>query len=267
MTDNLTPYAPPDDDGFNSPTGGGRLIKGIRISWNQEWTDADGCAPPSEMLAIAIKEVLQRWQDGNPTVIATLPLPDPDVLNEAIPVNEWEIGLDNKPTPPWAHNVVVYYIDPKGGGTYTYISPTVGGHIAVDQLHEAVKTKRFLEGAQVVPLVRLSDKPMKTRFGMKSRPHFEIVDWRSPGNGAALPPAPPPLQLQSGAAPASEPAAPEPAAAAAPAPAAEAQPPRGTRGKITVTSGRKKNLEWAVFDAVEARRPDLKPDPSDDIPF
>jgi hypothetical protein len=185
-------------------------------------------------------------------------LPDPEVLNSEIPVSEWEIGLDGQPSKPWVHNVIVYCIDPVGGGTYTYISGTIGAHIAVDQLHERVTTKRMLAGAQVMPLVRLSDRPMKTRYGLKSRPHFEIIDWKMPGNGAALPPAPPPPQLQSGAAPAAEPA---PAAPAAPA---EAQPSSVPRGKQTVTSG-KKSLKGAVFDELENRRPDLKPVFDDDL--
>ena len=40
---------------------------------------------------------------------------------------------------------------------------------------------RALRGAKVVPVVRLTHRPMKTFVGMKHRPEFEIVDWRKLG--------------------------------------------------------------------------------------
>ena len=265
----MTPH--PGDEGPGGSHRSGRLIRGIRISWNQEWQDQDGCAPPLEMLIPATKEVLQKWKDGKPEVIDALPLPDPDLLNSAIPASEWEIGLSGTPTPPWQHTVVAYGIDPIGAGTYTYVSATVGGHIAIDQLNDAIDTMKMLRGEQVMPLVRLTDRPMKTKFGLKSRPHFQIVDWRTRGNGAALPPSPPPLQLSSEAAPTaaskSEPAAATPSAHV---PVAETPPPpKGrTPGKTTVTSGKPAGKSKIQVD-LENRRPDLKPvfdDNLDDLP-
>jgi hypothetical protein len=38
---------------------------------------------------------------------------------------------------------------------------------------------RKLRGEHVVPVVELSAKPMKTQFGTKQRPHFNITDWRN----------------------------------------------------------------------------------------
>jgi hypothetical protein len=267
----------PDDDGFGGSHRSGRLIRGLRIGWNLEWTDQDGCAPPSELLIPSLRRILQKWKDGKAEVIDTFPLPDPDLLNSAIPVCEWEIGLDGKPTPPWQHTVVAYGVDDKGGGTYTYVSATVGAHIAIDQLDEAVETKRMLAGGQVVPKVRLSDKPMRTKFGMKSRPHFEIVDWWTPPGGVGALRATPPLLLPNEVA---APATAEPVRATAePAPAqpapvehvpvAETQPPAGRkRGTIEITTG--KSAKSKIRLDVEARRPDLKQtldDGLDSLPF
>jgi hypothetical protein len=42
--------------------------------------------------------------------------------------------------------------------------------------------------------VELSAKPMKTKFGMKQRPHFKIIDWRDLSGepqAAITPPTPP----------------------------------------------------------------------------
>ena len=75
------------------------------------------------------------------------------------------------------------------GGTFTYLNSTFGARIAVEQLKEKVITMRALRGAKVVPVVRLTHRPMKTFVGMKHRPEFEIVDWRQlggDGGGNAL---------------------------------------------------------------------------------
>ena len=98
-----------------------------------------------------------------------------------MPASEWEPGLDGKPKPPWVHQYIAYLIDPASGGTFTYLNSTVGARIAIDQLKEKVITMRALRGARVVPVVRLTHRPMKTFVGMKHRPEFEIVDWRKLG--------------------------------------------------------------------------------------
>jgi hypothetical protein len=85
----ITPNNPSDGDGFGGSHRSGRLIRGIRIGWNQGWADADGCDPPAELLVPSIKRVLQKWKDGKPDVIDTFPLPDPELLNDAIPQSEW----------------------------------------------------------------------------------------------------------------------------------------------------------------------------------
>ena len=51
---------------------------------------------------------------------------------------------------------------------------------------------RALRGANVVPVVELSAKPMKTKFGMKQRPHFKIIDWRELGASQVASATPPP---------------------------------------------------------------------------
>jgi hypothetical protein len=49
---------------------------------------------------------------------------------------------------------------------------------------------RRLRGQNVVAVVTLSDKTMKTKFGSRQRPHFVVVRWLELGGGdatAALP--------------------------------------------------------------------------------
>jgi len=105
------------------------------------------------MLVAGMKEVLQRWQGGLPGVIDETPLPDPDLLNSAIPVEEWELDMNKQPSPPWKRTYVVYLTDPIGAGTYTFITATVGGRMAFEALEEAIETKKMLVGGGVLPLV------------------------------------------------------------------------------------------------------------------
>ena len=185
----VTRYHNDDDDGYSGSLTSGRLIKGQLLRWNETngWNDRDGLRPPEIMLAIALSEVLQCWKGKKPVeTITEKPLPNVNDLNEAVPKAEWEPGLDGTPKPPWQHQVIVYLIDPTSGGFFTYLNSTIGARIAVDQLREKVITMRALRGARVVPVVRLAHRPMKTAFGMKHRPEFEVIDWKQWGGDGAI---------------------------------------------------------------------------------
>ena len=129
------------------------------------------------------------WKDDRPTDITVKPLPDPAELNAAIPESEWEKDRDGKPRPPWAHHVAIYLVNPDTATKYVYCSATTGAHIAFEQLRENVATMRMLRNARVMPLVKLTSRPMKTKYKMSERPHFEIIGWHAPGgDGDALTP-------------------------------------------------------------------------------
>jgi hypothetical protein len=89
-----------------------------------------------------------------------------------------------------------------------------------------------------LPLVRLEDTTFRTRYGVKNRPHFAIVDWVFPGGARESAPAPEPAKLAIAAVP------PAPATATPPAP----------RGRATITSDKAKAVASGV-------------NPLDDIPF
>ena len=125
------------------------------------------------MFVIGYTTALQRWKDNKPETITEHPLPDPKQLNAAIPVTEWEIGLDGKPRPPWKLVYVIYMIDLKTGAIFTYANSTYGAKLAYEHLEEQIGVMRMLRGEHVLPIVRLEKRPMKTQFGMKSRPHLQ----------------------------------------------------------------------------------------------
>jgi hypothetical protein len=213
-----------DDDGYSSSIAGGRLIRGRLLRWNETagWTDRDGPRPPEIMLAVAIGEALQCWKGKKPVeTITAKPLPSVETLNGAVPKNQWEPGPDGKPKPPWVHQHLVYLLDPASGGMFTYVNSTVGARIAVEQLDEKVATMRMLRNARVVPLVKLTRRPMKTFVGMKHRPEFEVITWRQLGGDGGNLSGPSAPQLTGPASKSESPPSPEPKQEAAPTPAAE----------------------------------------------
>jgi hypothetical protein len=177
-----------EDDGFHWSSVDGRVVRGTIIQWNAEkgWHDRDGGSVPSPMLVLGVTTVLRRWvqdENGNmrPDYIVDQPTPDPAIYNNKIPKSEWKTGLNGELRPPWEHCCVVYLIDPVSGLIYTFQTTTWGGHRAFDLLNEATVGKRLLFGVKIKPVVALEVRPWKTRFGMKTRPHFQPVDWREPG--------------------------------------------------------------------------------------
>jgi hypothetical protein len=167
-----------------------RIIQGdILKCVDGRWSLRDGTAIPPEtlLLAIATGEALQCWRDQ--TVIDEIPkrpgkeLPNVDELNAKIPREQWELGLDNQPRPPWQHVHLAYLIAINDASTYTFVNSTVGCRIAVERLQDRIKWMQALRGKWVVPLVKPDAKPMKTKYGQKMRPEFTIVDWRQIGDG------------------------------------------------------------------------------------
>jgi hypothetical protein len=121
------------DDGFDRSAANDRLVRGTLIGWTDtnKWVDRDGMPPPETMIVIAVNEALQKWQGKKVVdVICDKPLPDVNTLNEATDKNTWEIGLDNKPKPPWVHSYFVYLLDPATATTYTYVNSTFGAKLA-----------------------------------------------------------------------------------------------------------------------------------------
>ena len=159
----------------------GQLIKFNNGSWARH--DVGQLRTESSWLAIATTRALQRFVDGVPeTILKEHPndeLPDPDKLNAAIPQEQWPIGLDGEPQPPWSRQFVVYLLDVRDAMMVTFLSNATGSAIAVGELERCILWKRALHGGQeIYPLTRLADAPFKTRFGLRRRPNFPILGWR-----------------------------------------------------------------------------------------
>jgi hypothetical protein len=166
------------------------LIKGPILKFvDGRWSVKDGTVlkDGEPFLCTGTAQALQRFIDNVPCDPIRKqpgkPLPDPDELNAQIPVEEWELGFDGKPTPPWKHAYAVYVIRQHDASMMTYINSTIGARIAFNKPTSQVYNMRILRGANVAPIVKLSSKPMKTKFGEKMRPDFEIIEFRELGGG------------------------------------------------------------------------------------
>jgi hypothetical protein len=179
----------PIEDDFDAGATTDRLIQGVILRCvDGRWSDRDGVSFPNgtQMLCMGTTQAVQRWQDKTPIETYTeRPLPDVELLNEAIPKDQWEEGL-NGPRPPYVLQHIAYLLDPRDASFYTFINGTVNARIAVERLTEKVRAMRILRGQRVTPIVELGSKPMSTSFGQKMRPEFIVVDWRELGGGSLV---------------------------------------------------------------------------------
>jgi hypothetical protein len=152
------------------------LIKGTIARCNDGvWTDRDGQPLPEKLIVMGTTRAVQLWKNQKAVKthkLADGPLPSVDALNLAIPVSEWEPGLDKQPRPPWVRQAVCYLVDPRDGTTFTYLNSTVGARICIQNLEDRIDMMRSLRGPGIAAVVRPDKKPMKTSWGVKFRPEL-----------------------------------------------------------------------------------------------
>ena len=172
------------DDGYSDQAIKGPILK----CTDARWTARDGTVlrEGEPFLCTGTATGNQRFLDNVSELILKQPgqqLADVEELNSRVDVSEWEDGLDGKPRPPWQRVYLVYLIRLHDASSFTFISGTSGARIAFNKLASQVYNMRVLRGANVAPILKLSSKPMKTKFGTKMRPDFEIVEFREIGGG------------------------------------------------------------------------------------
>ena len=202
------------DDGFigytDNVAGQGsqssRIIQGDVLKFGNDgvWSNrsadepfASGC----ELVMVKLARVLQKWLNGIPVETRFIspgePMPNIDDLNAACPRAEWTKDLNGNPRGPWQIQTVVYFLNLENMERFTFPTGTIGGNIAIGEIVDKVTMMRRYRGAKVYPVVCLKSKPMKTKFGARPRPHFEVQRWITLGGGggegqALPPPAPSP---------------------------------------------------------------------------
>src|SRR6516162_6894080 len=181
-------------EGDDRPDGAG-IIQGNLVKFSNEamWVTRDGdeLSADLELVAVDVGRVVQKWQDQQPVDTIILQphqkFPDVEEMNEKVPKEEWVEGPDGKPRGPWQAQHILYLLDLKTMDKFTFPTGTTGGRIAVGELRDKLVSMRQLRGPGVYPLVSLGDTFMKTKWGGRQRPHFQIVRWvRLGGEGGKV---------------------------------------------------------------------------------
>jgi hypothetical protein len=196
MSDNRTIAAINSaDDGFGVFTPQtGSLIKGKVLRFKDDTFQLDGAEIVEIGSRFTVTRIVTAWVKWNSEKLVDTRItrsgethPHRSTLGDD-DQKLWPDGFDKKPQDPWRNT---RYLDLVGADAQqmTFISSTVGGLIAVDDLRDQVALyRRARPGA--VPVVELQVTDFKTKFGLKSRPKFEVVDWIEPTATAIATPAP-----------------------------------------------------------------------------
>ena len=180
-----------DEDDNDDDDDDDRLHEGTILKFHDgKWITNEGLPPPKRLLAVAFVKANVRWagRPGRPveTVrqIGSTPLPKVSELNAAIPEGQWEIGLNDQPRPPWERQSAVYLIDLVRAEKFTFATGSIGGSRAIRDLRDKVDTMRQLKGGiEVRAVVEPATAPFQTKYGMRVRPHFNVLGWLTPSGG------------------------------------------------------------------------------------
>ena len=156
--------------------------------------------PAPEDFRLAVIDVVSawvRWEDGKPAEQIEQ-TPDKVVTRDMLGhdnEDEWEDGI-NGPRDPWQDTRYLYLIDPKTAISYTFVTTTIGGKGAIRTLAAQIeRVQRVQPGA--LPFIQLRFADMKTQWGSKAKPFFEVVGWTQ-GVGASAPIEPGKMTIESG---------------------------------------------------------------------
>jgi hypothetical protein len=218
-----TPAARPLDEieGYTDAVAGDdertseNAIQGQRVRFTNEgtWLLMDETPLTKKLVAANVRRCVTKWGLNNkPEKTRFLapgePIPDIKGLNEAAPKSEWKDGPNGQPQGPYQAQTLVYLIDLIGLDKYTYASGTIGGGIAVRELIDKILWLRRFRGNNAYPLVQLANRFMKTKWGGRPRPHFEIMEWIILDPASGMIPTDDPRQLPSPQQPAEVPGKP-----------------------------------------------------------
>jgi hypothetical protein len=174
------------DDGFAvAERGGTNLIKGILTKFSDSVyraskTEVVQQAPDGPaFVVVGIVTAWVTWKSGKPSHKVTHNgqiHPYREDLGD-LDQSEWEIGIGGLPSDPHRDTRYVYLVNLRSGKTYTLVGDTIGMRQAVGELKDAIAIVRQARPG-ALPVVQLATTTMKTKYGMRPRPSFEIIDWR-----------------------------------------------------------------------------------------
>jgi hypothetical protein len=150
---------------------------------DKEWTDRNGeVISPGPYAVVDISKEALCWR--NKKIVNRIPVePGKGIDIEELNAREsdWEPNPFGDPKGPWVLTYAVCMICPETGARFISSNSTVGQSAAFYALRSQVRWKRKIVGEHVTALVNLSSSLMRTKFGLKPRPAFDIVGWTNLG--------------------------------------------------------------------------------------
>jgi len=185
----------PAGDGWNEAAAeeAERLIRGTLLKFaDWRWTagkQATLIPDGTKLVALATVALWQRWQGGKVVEhILREPgkyLPAREKLGH-LDETQWEKDPRGDRKDPWQNTGLVYLVHPVSAALYTFSTSSGGGRSAVSELAGAIKRMRSAH-PNAVAVIALRSEEMPTQFGRKSKPKFEIVDWRFNDTNESVP--------------------------------------------------------------------------------
>lgn len=184
---------PSSADGWATvPATGSGSIRGKLVKFtNGEFLVGEELVNSRELVAVGVLVAWVKWAGGRPAemreTLAGQAHPRREALGD-MDATVWEKGLDGNPSDPWRDSRNLFLIDPKTGAEFTFATSSWGGRSAIEDLSRQIANVRSAYPS-AAPLVKLGVEKMKTRFGLKPKPVFEIVSWKG-AEGPAQKPTP-----------------------------------------------------------------------------
>jgi hypothetical protein len=169
----------PADDGWidTAAEEAERLIKGTLlkfVDWRFHAGKQATLVPEgTKLIALATLSCWQLWQDGK--VVKSIIREPGEFLPARATLSHPEKA--DEPGDPWANTRLVYFAHPVSAALYTFSTRSGGGRSAVSALAGQIKRMRRAH-PNAVPLIELRAEEMPTKHGMKSKPRFDVIDWR-----------------------------------------------------------------------------------------
>jgi hypothetical protein len=180
MSNELSTITP--DDGFsiaeqsNSSSIVGRMLK---FSDGQFLIDkTERLAAGSKLVANAVVTAWICWRDNKPVEHCVTQPGQRHPARDALPdldQTEWPLGLNGEPNDPWKDTRYLHLIDRQTGTDLTFITDSFGGRRAIADLKSQIANVR-LAHPSALPVVMPRSVPWKTKYGIKQRPQFEVVE-------------------------------------------------------------------------------------------
>jgi hypothetical protein len=170
------------NDGFavQEKGGSGSIIGQILKFTDGQFMDKDKpLAIGTRLGAKAVVTAWVHWVDQKPAEHRVTQSNQRHPVREELPdrdVVKWPPGLNGEPNDPWKDTRYLHLIDQQTGADYTFITDNIGGRRGIADLKSAIMNVRNAH-PNATPIVALGSVPWKTKYGVRHRPQFNIVEW------------------------------------------------------------------------------------------